>query len=367
VKPTGVTVAGAIGLAVQLAACGSDSSPVPSGAPITKDAGTPETTPPRDDAATDGHASSDGASGDGGVRDAGSHDCALPNYPTPDCTGAPPGLALTTHEGDLVIEDPGVYENLHVTGHVFICSSDVTLRNSVVNGLGDGMAINTRDYPCDSRLRENVLVEDVTIEPTDFDLPATDWAMYESDGPLGNERWPEIAIGPSGFTCRRCKIITRDGPRAGTALEGPDVTSANIRIEDSYIFARSDGHEEPCNHTDGIQGYYGGANVVLEHVTIDSGTACATGAIFAGDESTSMEVYDSLLMGGGYTITLGDDPGLVADYKVRDVKIVDGSWGYEPARCPGAQHLKLWSDVDVVKIDPVYRVTSTVRNLPSCE
>ncbi len=355
-RVTLATLAAAIGVAVQLAACSSDSNTVPGAPPVTKDARVTDTGP-----------SGDGVSSDGGSPDAGGHDCALPNYPTPDCTGAPPGLQLTTHEGDFVIEEPGVYENLHVTGAVFICASDVTLSNSVVNGLGANMAINTRDWPCDSRLRQNVAIEDVTIEPTDFQLPATNWAMYELDGALGNDRWPEIAIGPSGFTCRRCKIITRDGPRAGTALEGPDLTSANIRIEDSYIFARSDGHEEVCNHTDGIQGYYGGTNVVLEHVTIDSGTACATGAIFAGDYSTSMEVYDSLLMGGGYTITLGDDPDLVADYKMRGIKIVDNSWGWGPATCPGAKHVKLWSDVDLVKIDPVYRVTSTVRNLPSCE
>src|SRR5262249_6741352 len=150
--------------------------------------------------------------------------------------------------------------------------------------------------------------------------PATDWARYKESTALGNDNWPEIAIGPSGYTCLRCLIITRDGPRVGAVgYDEPGGAIADILIHDSYIFARSDGYQEPCNHTDGVQGYGGGRNAVIRHTTIDSGKVCPTGAVFMGDNSTSVEVDDSLLTGGNYSLFLGNDPGLVAEYKIRNV------------------------------------------------
>jgi hypothetical protein len=87
--------------------------------------------------------------------------------------------------------------------------------------------------------------------------------------------------------------------------EGPRDSDDNILIEENFIGPIC---SNPGDHADGIQGYFGGNNVVIRHNTIDMRTATdVTAAIFIADSSEMADVQNNLVMGGGYSIRLHDD------------------------------------------------------------
>jgi hypothetical protein len=87
--------------------------------------------------------------------------------------------------------------------------------------------------------------------------------------------------------------------------EGPRDAGNNILVEENFIGPVC---SSPGDHADGIQGYYGGTNVVIRHNTIDMRTAAyVTSPIFIADSSESADVRENLVMGGGYSIRLHDD------------------------------------------------------------
>jgi hypothetical protein len=127
----------------------------------------------------------------------------------------------------------------------------------------------------------------------------------------------------------------------------------NILIQDSFVLLCSAGDD----HSDGLQGYRGGSNVVIRHTTIDQREVDdPTAPIFISDGSDGIVAENNLLAGGSYTLRMYGD-GFVA----KGNRIVDDSWMFGPADndCGGIE----WSDNKIVRIDKNYKVTKVVRTL----
>ncbi len=137
------------------------------------------------------------------------------------------------HDGDLTITTPGtVIQDMRVTGMIRIMASNVTIRRSEVYGYIQLMA---RDPYGGLR------IEDSTVGP-----------------PSGVSDWIHGAIGVKAYTALRVEI--RNMP------DGFRVAGNDVLIQDSFFKAKPDGG---CPHHDGVQGYYGGTNVIVRHNTLD--------------------------------------------------------------------------------------------------
>ena len=241
-------------------------------------------------------------------------------YPTPATTGVPAGWTpRTVHSGDYTASTPGqVIDGWRITGVLTIAASNVTVRNSEVYGQV-WLASNTN--------ASGLLVEDTTIGP-----------------PSGISSWGHGMLGVKGFTARRVEIRN--------ASDGFRVSGSNVLIEDSFFKAVQPG----CAHLDGVQGYYGGTNVVLRHNTLDVRGSCATAAIFFGDSSREVQAFDNLTMGGSFVLKSNDAENVNMLQRFHGNRIVSNTWDY------GACHFQYGtfdaSDNRLVTIDASYKVTS---------
>lgn len=252
--------------------------------------------------------------------------CALPAYPNPTCTGVPVGTSLTTVTGDVKLSTPGqIYEGKHVTGSIYIAADNVIVRKSQI----DGNVVNHNDGD------KSFTIEDSTV---------------------GKEGSCTIdtAIDESNYTATRVKVV---GHGDGFGDSG----AGNILIQDSFVKLCATTAEY---HSDGIQGYLGGTNVVIRHNTIDQREAAlgATAPIFISDQSKDADVQDNLLAGGSETIRVYYFGGKDV---VKNNRVVDKSWIYGPvsSSCSSID----WSGNTLVTIDSNYHITSTVGSLPCSE
>jgi hypothetical protein len=248
--------------------------------------------------------------------------CPGTGFPTPACTGVPAGTKLSEQGAGLRITTAGtVIDSAHITGDLLITADNVTVRNSQI----DGSVIN--EYGPN---HYSFTISDSTVGPASGCLTAP-------------------GVGESKFTATRVLIRNHgDGFRA---------SGADINIQDSYVSLCSN----PGDHSDGIQSYLTGANLTLNHTTIDQRNAKdMTAPIFLVDAGlNNVTVTNNLVMGGTYSIQLKNATGKLV---VRDNRLVDKSWLYGPveASCGSID----WAGNTLVTIDDAYQVTSTVGPLP---
>ncbi|MBB4913286.1 hypothetical protein ACFY19_30990 [Streptosporangium saharense] len=248
-----------------------------------------------------------------------------PGYPTPACTGVPPGTRLEpmelTEPGAYRVTEPGdVLDGVHIAGDLLVAANDVTIKNSQIDGLVIN-AIGPRTF--------RYTIMDSTVGPA-----------------TGCQSLP--AVGESKYTALRLHVRNHgDGFRAA---------GDNIVIRDSFVRLCSN----PDDHSDGIQTYGTGRGLVFSHNTVDQrGVKDITAPIFLTDPKiVDAEVTDNLVMGGTYSIQLRNGRGRLV---MRGNKLVDGSWVYGPvdSDCKKID----WADNTLVTIDADYRVTSTVGPL----
>ena len=247
-----------------------------------------------------------------------------PAYPTPDCTGVPDGTKLVTVNGNFTADKPGqVVKGVRITGKLVVKADGVEIRDSEIHG-------GVSNYGgSDDRADYRFTITDSTIG-----------AATGCDGYVG--------VGFSNYTATRVHIHNfGDGFRD---------SGDNILVQDSFVTLCSNTDD----HSDGIQGYKGGKNVVIRHNTIDQrptrfiGT---TSPIFFADESAGAVLTDNLLAGGGYTVRLHG-----SGFVFKDNRVVKDSWNFGPvySDCGGIS----WSGNATVAIDANYSITSTIGALP---
>jgi hypothetical protein len=247
-----------------------------------------------------------------------------PAYPTPSCTGVPAGTKLSDvglNSGDAyrVTKDGSVLDGVHVPGNLLITAHNVTVRNSQIDGFV------TDEY---ENIDYSYNIVDSTVGPAS-----------------GCDSQP--GVGEGAFTARGV-LIRNHG-------DGFRDSGNDIEIHDSYVHLCSN----PGDHSDGIQSYMGGHNLILDHNTLDQRDAKdITAPIFLTDQTANVTVTNNLVAGGTYSIQVRKASGTVV---VTGNRMVDKTWEYEPvdADCDKIQ----WSGNSIVTIDHNYAVTSTVGPL----
>lgn len=273
---------------------------------------------------------SGGSAGNGSNNGSGGStgSCALPNYPNDSCTGVPGGTSLTTHSGDYTAQAGEVIDGMRITGKLFIDGNNVTVRNSEVYGEVKNPSM-----------------------PNSYSFSITDSTI---GAPSGSCK-AEAAIGHNNYTMERVYLRNYgEGPRIE---EGGDVI-----IRDSYLKFCDPGGEA---HSDGIQGYLGGSNILIQHNTIDQSDVSidtVTSNLFWSDESgNNLQLKDNLLLGGGFTIRIHSGTG----HTVSGNRVVNNSWYFGPVSSDcGAIS---WSDNRLVTINSSYQVTDTLSAFDCAE
>jgi hypothetical protein len=292
------------------------------------------------------------AGSDPGVAPAG--------YPTPATVGLPTGWSPTqVIDGDLTIEDP-----------------NTTYTDVEVNGSINVMAENTR--LC--RVRVHGRIWNQFSSPTGLHQ----WSFFVADSTVGdpdnttNEVTADGAIGPGRYTAVRNQVYGLDGFRVSEPHQGGD---NDVNISNNYFRANL----FPCSagfHLDGVQGYFGGQDVMINHNTLDITADCGSnGAVFMADCSESAVVIQNLLVGGGFDLRIHDDhgndrpEGQCIDPSTGQVATHDiGPWiiagnrmaayAFGPVlttntECDNTQSMPYWLDNRTAVIDANYTVTST--------
>jgi len=255
-------------------------------------------------------------------------------FPNPGSTGVPANWSpKQTRSGDVRVRQAGavVQDLLIQGGDLLVEAPNVTIRRVKLQG---GAINNVVNGTCNTGLT----IEDTSLEPAPGQNSST-----ETEG----------VVGTGGYTARRVEIWRRaEGFRVG----GKD-DCGGVRIEDSFAkIVMPDGRSDL--HSDGLQGYDGGA-LTVSNVTIDFDEAERGTAPFfvPGDQGNTTATIDRLLVtGGGYPFRMGV-PG-----SVTGLKIVDRSWEYGPINV-GCSRLSAW-DAEIVTITPGYQVARTVRKQP---
>lgn len=228
-------------------------------------------------------------------------------FPTKSGTGLPPGWEpKEEHAGDLWIRARGaVVEDLRITGGVvYVAAQDVTLRR--VDAI-DTFVVNDVNGACGSGLVVESSTFTRTTGATETDLPV---------------------IGSGGYTVRNVLIDgVPEGIRVGSQHCG------GVTLEDSYIAVVPPAECQDW-HGDGIQGHNGGPVLVRQSViTLEERADCPGNAPFfyPDDQGNTSLTIDGLLVGGGgYPFRAGTSG------TVRNLRVIDESWGYGPAEvsCP---------------------------------
>jgi hypothetical protein len=214
---------------------------------------------------------------------------------------------------------------VHISGDLVVNAANVTVRNSQI----DGKITN------DAAAETSFLITDSTIGPAS--------GCVTSPG-----------VGEANYTATRVWVRGHD--------DGFRISGLNVTIQDSYakLCANSG------SHSDGIQSYCPDqlcGNLTFTHNSIDSRGVDATFMINLVDPNLrSVNVSNSLLAGGGYTIDTRWTAGPV--WTIRDNMVVDGAWAFGPASADNTCGSQSWSGNAIVTIDASYRVLSTVKQLP---
>jgi hypothetical protein len=243
--------------------------------------------------------------------------CPLPKYPTPDCTGVLSGVKLA-ESGSVTLAAGQVLDGKKVNGDVTVSGNGAVIKNSDISG----------------RIR-NLKGASFTVQDTTVG-PASGCSSVE-------------AVGYENYTAQR--VLLRN------VVDGFRVSGDNILIEDSFVVLCS--HDG--DHSDGIQGYYGGKNVVIRHNTIDQRPAeSVTSPIFFADGSESAIIQNNLLMGGGYSLRIHDsfspDHG---PWAVKGNRIVSGTYSYGPVTTAETDCSAVtWTDNRLATIDSKYNIVS---------
>jgi hypothetical protein len=263
-------------------------------------------------------------------------------YPTPAKVGTPAGwVAKTTHNGDLNVTRAGtVLQDIRVNGSVNIKANNVVIRRARIVG-----RVWTQ-WPGSVRLNQY----SVTVEDSVLGDPSGRLDVVTEHG----------TIGPGKYTIRRSEVYGSDGFRVSKPQDG---SKNNVLIEHNFFRATT----PSCNqglHLDGVQGYFGGQNVTINHNTIVVKSTCGvTGAIFFADNSESATVYNNLLVAGGYVLRIQDDHNPDrGPWIVMKNRIV--STGYGPVASPGTQcsaKSMSWADNRMVTIDTSFNIKSVGR------
>jgi PKD domain len=181
---------------------------------------------------------------------------------------------------------------------------------------------------------------------------------YSDFGPTSGCQDYDNSFTGSNYTVRNSRFNQN-------VSEGPRDSGSNIVIEDNFIGPMC---SKPGDHADGVQGYYGGTNVLIRHNTIDERTANdVTSPIFIADSSQSARVEDNLVAGGGYSLRLHDDfsPDH-GPWTLIGNRIVDGAWSFGPMDNTGTSFTsQTCSDNRIVTIDGGYNVKS-VGSVAGC-
>ncbi len=262
--------------------------------------------------------------GPGGQAGPNPRPCAGGGFPTTACTGAPSGTQLSElalgSSGAYHATKPGeVINGRHIAGDLVIQANNVVVTNSVI----DGLVLNYYDgvtYP--------FTIADSTVGPPSgcHTLPGVGQAQY-----------------------RASRVLIRNHPD-GFRISGPNVT-----VEDSYVKLCS----RSGDHSDGIEDYPSGSNVVVRHNTIDQrGAPDHTAPIFF-NQVPNLVITDNLVMGGTYSIRVYAKGG--GPITVSNNRAVNGMWDYGPvdADCGSIN----WSGNQLVDIDANYVVTRVVGPL----
>jgi hypothetical protein len=242
-------------------------------------------------------------------------------WPTADNTGVPPGTSLRSCGSGATLSTAGqVIDGCIYTGDVIVTANNVTIRNSEIRGKVSRS--NSGSFT----------IEDSTVGPTSGCSGADGQIQY------------------SNYTARRVHVRN-----VGDAFR---VSGSNVLIVDSFVGPMC---SRSGDHSDGIQGYGGGNNVIVRHNTIDQRDAQeVTSPIFFADNSRSAIIQDNLIMGGGYSLRIHDDfnPD-VGPWTVTGNRIVNGSWTNGPVATENTNcGTTTWSDNRVVTIDGNYNILS---------
>jgi hypothetical protein len=223
-------------------------------------------------------------------------------------------------DGYRVTDNGAVLDGVHITGNLLITAYNVTVRNSQIDGWVDDQYGNTY-----------------------YSYSITDSTVGK---PTGCDSLP--GVGQGSYTARGVLVQNHSH---GFQADGSD-----IAIHDSFALICSN----PGDHSDGIQSYGAGNNIVLDHNTLDErGVKDITAPVFLTDQQNNVTVTNNLIAGGTYSIQVKHFGGTAV---VTGNRMVAGSWVYAPVEsdCPRIT----WSDNTLVTINADYGVTGTVGPLP---
>lgn len=197
-------------------------------------------------------------------------------------TGVPAGTALTRHDGDLTITEPGtVIDGLDVHGSLLVRASDVTVRRTLVRGrdAGDRSRPLVEAYGT----RTNLRISDSTLRAD----TASPWV----DGIKGHD-----------FTLDRVDI--------SNVVDNAQVIGGNVTIRDSWLhdtarFSPWPLQPDDQTHNDNVQ-IEGGDNVLIQHSVLEtsSNTAIMITQNFA--RSRGIRVIDNWLSDGDCTVNIAE-------------------------------------------------------------
>lgn len=259
----------------------------------------------------------------------------LPAYPTADCVGVPPGTTLTdlslNYGGDahLVDQDNAVLDGVHVPGTLVIKAHNVTVKNSVIDGL----------------ITNNV--DEVYWGP----FTVTDTTIGPASGCLNNQ-------GITGATYTATRVEVRN-LATGFQTAGPG--QATVRDSFAKMCGLPPNVVPPDgSHSSGFQGCLGTAcqNVVLDHNTFDDRNLYHTAPVTIGLGTGVVDGFSltgNLLIGGVYTIYVEWHQG--ANFTISNNAVVNGAWDFGAASAEGTCTHQTWSGNQLVNIDANYAAT----------
>lgn len=289
-----------------------------------------------------------GGTGGGGQNGGGggtASSCALPKFPNTSCTGVPSGTSYKrTVSGVYYATTPGeVIDSWHIAGDLVIQTTNVTIKNSLIDGHVDNDSLPSVT---------SFTISDSTVGP----------AICDTQG------WP--SLNAHDFTATR--VFLR-GHQDGIDVVGDNATVSDSLVQPCYQppeVVGSDGF-----HSDGVQDQCGGicGHFTFTHNTFDSrafynGQMTGNSAIYlgspyngTGNNAYGVTLQNNLFMGGGYTTALWwNNVGGGANWIISGNAWAQGTWAYGPDDSVNTCSHQSWSGNTIVTVDANFAVTSTV-------
>lgn len=212
-------------------------------------------------------------------------------YPDETNTGVRPGSTLTLRGGDQHFNAPGVYENMDITGCVYVEAHNVTIRNSRIRG-DCWFAIRTAGI-------SGATWTNLNVEDTEVVLSAVKEGAY--------------GICCSNYTLTR---VWLHGAPLGNAGADCVYFANNVLVRDTFCQVGILPGSPPGNpnattaHSDGMT-TDGGRDVVLDHNTIRNPNMQTSAILISTNSGTAANttIRNGLYAGGGYTVYCGTDAG----------------------------------------------------------